>query len=171
MKKYVLALLLTMPVMHAATADGDHASEASVRELMSIMQSQKLLDGVIGKMDSMMQMASQQALGGQTITPEQQKIIDDSRTKMISLFKDEMKWETIEPTLVDIYEQSFTQQELDGMLAFYKSPAGQAVIAKMPVVMQNSMLAMQKQLATVMPKMQQLQKDMIAQLKAAKKSS
>lgn len=37
--------------------------------------------------------------------------------------------------MIGIYLQSFTQKDVDGMLRFYKSKAGQAVIAKMPVVM------------------------------------
>lgn len=75
-----------------------------------------------------------------------------------------MRWEVLEPILIDIYRQSFTQSEIDGMLAFYRSEVGQAVIAKMPVVMQNSIQAMQARVAALMPKLQQLQRETVAQL-------
>jgi hypothetical protein len=69
---------------------------------------------------------------------------------------------------IDIYKRSFTQGEIDGMLSFYKTDAGKALISKMPVVMQNSMQAMQSKMATTMPQIQQLQRETIEKLKAAK---
>ena len=62
-----------------------------------------------------------------------------------------------------IYKQSFTQKEVNGMLDFYKSEPGQAVIAKMPLVMQNTMQAMQARMNTTFPKLQKLQQDAIGQ--------
>jgi hypothetical protein len=53
------------------------------------------------------------------------------------------------------------------MLRFYKSETGQAVIAKMPIVMQNSMQAMQGRLGALMPRLQQLQRKAIDDLKAS----
>ena len=66
----------------------------------------------------------------------------------------------------EIYRKSFSQSEMDGMLKFYKSPAGKAVIAKMPVVMQNTMQVMQGEMAEMMPKIQQLIADTTSQMQA-----
>jgi hypothetical protein len=52
------------------------------------------------------------------------------------------------------------------MLAFYKSPAGQAMIKKMPVVMQHSMQAMQQTLTPVMQKMQTIVQETVAEIEA-----
>lgn len=164
--RYVI--LLAYLAMCPAIAAEAPASETSVRELLTITQSQKLVDGTMGQVDAMMQRSMKQALAGQTLTADQQRIMDNMRTKMIALFREDMKWETLEPMFIDIYKQSFTQKEVDGMLDFYKSEPGQAVIAKMPLVMQNTMQAMQGRMAVMLPKLQQLQQDAIAELKASR---
>ena len=161
-------ILLAYVAMCPAIAAEAPASETSVRELLSITQSQKLLDGTMGQVDAMMQRSMKQALAGQTLTADQQRIMDNMRTKMIALFREDMKWEMLEPMFIDVYKQSFTQKEVDGMLDFYKSEPGQAVIAKMPLVMQNTMQAMQGRMAVMLPKLQQLQQDAIAELKASR---
>jgi hypothetical protein len=71
---------------------------------------------------------------------------------------------------VRVYQKTFTQQEIDGMLAFYKTPAGQAVISKMPAAMQNTMNEMQQLMGPVMQKMQRLQQDVVAEMKAEAKN-
>lgn len=110
-----------------------------------------------------------QALAGQpALTSDQQTIMDSMRTQMIALIRADMKWETLEPMFVDIYMQSFMQKEVNGMLDFYKSEPGQAVIAKMPIVMQNTMQAMQARMTTTLPKLQKLQQDAMGELKASR---
>ncbi len=53
------------------------------------------------------------------------------------------------------------------MIAFYKTPSGQAVIKKMPVVVQQSVMMSQSMIQTLMPKMQQIQKEFISEVRAA----
>jgi hypothetical protein len=134
---------------------------------LGVMESRKLVDGVMGQIDANMQASMKQALAGQELTAKQQEVADQMRAKMVGVFKDEMKWETLEPMMVDIYQKSFSQQEVDGMIKFYKSKAGHAVIVKMPVVMQNTMQIVQQKMGSLMPKIIQLQQDAIAQVKAA----
>jgi len=80
-----------------------------------------------------------------------------------------MTWESFEPNVIDLYKKSFTQSEIDGMVQFYKSPAGKAVIAKMPVVMQNNMQLVQGRMKTLLPKIQQLQQETFEKLKATQR--
>lgn len=160
-------VLLACLALSPAIAAEPPASEASVRELLSVTQSKKLVDSTMGQIDAMMQNSMKQALGAQPLTADQQRGMDTMRTKMIALLREDMKWETLEPMFVDIYKQSFTQKEVDGMLDFYRSESGQAVIAKMPVVMQHTMQAMQGRMATMLPKIQQLQREAIAEFKAS----
>jgi hypothetical protein len=90
------------------------------------------------------------------------------RQRIVALMTDEMSWARYEPLLFNVYRQSFTQSEVDGMLTFYRSDAGRAVIAKMPTVMQNTMQLVQQQMAQVMPKLQQIQQEAVAKLEATK---
>ncbi len=65
-----------------------------------------------------------------------------------------------------IYQKSFTQQEVDGMIGFYKTSSGQALINKMPVVLQNTLNEMQQMMAPMMQRMRQDQQAVLAEIKA-----
>lgn len=41
--------------------------------------------------------------------------------------------------IVPVYEKHFTEAELDGMIAFYQTEVGQALVTKTPLVMRESM--------------------------------
>ena len=64
------------------------------------------------------------------------------------------------------YRASFTQDELDGMMAFYKTPAGIAMTKKMPLVMQNVMGEMQSVMKPMQVKMREIQRETMQELQA-----
>jgi hypothetical protein len=43
--------------------------------------------------------------------------------------------------VVPIYERYFSDEEIGAMLDFYRTPEGQSILSKLPVVMQESMAA------------------------------
>jgi len=53
----------------------------------------------------------------------------------------EVRPEDLVNLVVPIYDQNFSEEEIDGMLAFYSSAVGQKVLAKMPAIMQDCMQA------------------------------
>jgi hypothetical protein len=46
--------------------------------------------------------------------------------KISQILSEEMSWDKLRPQFVKLYADKFTEEELDGILAFYKSPLGQA---------------------------------------------
>lgn len=121
-------------------------------------------------MENLTQQAIAQATRGQQVPPNVQKDIDQRRGEMVAMMKDLLDWKKLEPMYVRIYQKTFTQQEVDGMIAFYKSPAGHAVISKMPAAMQTTIDEMQAMMGPVMEKLQRLQQDVVAALKAGNKN-
>jgi len=145
-------------------------SEASIKQLLEVAQARKLVDSVMAQMDNLMQKSIAQATQGQTIPPKVQKDIDQRRTEMARMMKELLDWTKLEPMYVRIYQKTFNQQEIDGMIAFYKTPAGQAVMSKMPTAMQNTMDEMQQLMGPVMQKMQRMQEEVVAEMKAENKN-
>ena len=145
-------------------------SEASIKQLLELAQAHKLIDSVMAQMDNLMQQSIAQATKGQKIPPKVQKDIDQRRGEMIAMMKELLDWAKLEPMYVRIYQKTFSQQEVDGMIAFYKTPAGQAVIGKMPAVMQNTIEEMQQLMGPVMQKMQKMQQDVVAEMKTEGKN-
>jgi uncharacterized protein len=54
-------------------------------------------------------------------------------------FRDEMKPEELVDLVVPIYAKHFTQDDIRGLIAFHKTPLGQKLIDKQPLIMQESM--------------------------------
>ena len=115
----------------------------------------RYIEQVYGQMESMYAGSMQQALG-EDVTPETQARMQRFSARMTALMKQEMGWDVMAPMYVDIYSKSFSEDEIQGMLAFYRTPAGQAVIEKMPLVMQNTMQAVQQRMGAMMPAMQKM---------------
>jgi uncharacterized protein len=146
------------------------ASDESIRQLLEVAQARKLVDSVMKQMDTLMLQTIQDATRGQPIPPKVQKQVDKNQAEVVALLKDVLDWKKLEPMYVRVYQKTFSQQEVDGMIAFYKTPSGQAVIGKMPTVMQNTMEEMQSMMGPVMQKMQKMQQDVIAEMKAETKN-
>ena len=163
--RFLVIILLSLTSLQVAVAAELMATEESVRQLMQVTESKKLLDGMMGQIDSLMQSSMKQALGGISPSAEQQAAMDEMRQKIVAVLHEELKWETLEPKFIDLYRQSFTEHEVMGMIKFYKTPAGQAVITKMPMVMQRSMAMMQELMISIMPKLQQIEADATAKVR------
>jgi hypothetical protein len=166
MIKTVLAVLFSCLAVQWARADEAPAGDASLRELLVVTHAHDLLDGVLGQADTTIQNSVTQAMAGKSLTPAQQRIVDDDRHQMVDMLKESLSWDTMEPLYLDAYRRSFSQSDVDGMLVFYKSPAGQAVIGKLPTVMQFVMQIMHDRMAVIMPQIQQIQQDMDRRLQA-----
>src|SRR3954469_12292222 len=146
------------------------ATDESIRQLLEVAQDHKLVDSVMKQMDNLMLQTIQQATRGQQSPPKVQKEIDKSQAEVVAQLKNLLDWKKLEPMYIRLYQKTFSQQEVDGMIAFYKTPSGQAVIGKMPTVMQNTMEEMQAMMAPVMQKVQKMQQDVLAAMKAETKN-
>ena len=171
--RILLILTLCGSLVRAAESPSPSPSasptEASIKQLLEVAQAHKLVDSVMTQMNSLMLQTIAQATKGQKISPKVQKDIDQRREEIGSLMKELLDWKKLEPMYVRIYQKSFTQPEVDGMIAFYKTPAGQAVIGKMPAVMQSSIDQMQQLMGPVMEKIQRTQQDVASEIKAESK--
>ena len=165
MKKVLIALVavLLTPLAFAA-----QPSDESIRELMEITDTASLLENGMNQADQMMQASIRQTLQGQDIPEKDRKVLDEMRNDMMALLKEELSWNSMEPMFIDVYQKSLSQKEVDGMLEFYKSDAGKAVVAKMPLIMQNTMTLMQQRMAAMAPKMQEIQTSAMAKLEKNK---
>lgn len=163
----VLRNALIVLLFSSTTAMALPASESSIKQLLAVTQAQKLLDGVRIQIESLMNNAVQQALNGKTPSPSQQQAITNMKNRMVALIQGELAWEKLEPMYLRLYEESFTEEEVAGMLSFYKTPAGQAVIYKMPVLMRKLMPEIQTMSLGLAPQMKKIQQDFVTEVKAA----
>lgn len=164
MKRCALGVLCLLLVQGPALAQS--ATDASIRQLLAVTQAQKLVDGMYGQLDGMLRAAMEQKLGDRQLTPEQSKIVEDTQSEIVALFQREMGWSALEPTMIEVYRTHFSEAEVQGMLQFYESEVGRSTIAKMPAVMQSSMEITQQRMATLIPQIEQIQRNAVERLQA-----
>jgi hypothetical protein len=178
LKRIFLVLALSSSLVCAADppipssgAAANPPSEASIKKLLEVGQAHKLIDTMMGQMDGFMKNAMQQATQGQHITPQIQKNINKRQAETMAAVKEMLDWNKLEPLYVRVYQKSFTQEEIDGITAFYRTPTGQAVLTKMPVVMQNTLSEVQQMMSPMMQRVKRMQEEIVAEIQADKQKS
>ena len=167
-KALATAALALLAALAAGPACAEPPSTASIETLLTMTRAESMLGTVYSGMEQAIRQGMQAAAGDQPLTPEQQRILDTAPTKFSALVRSEFTWDKLKPQYIQVYQETFTQEEVDGLIAFYASPAGQAFIAKMPTAMQKSMALVQLQMKTLMPKMQAVIRETMAEAQAAK---
>jgi uncharacterized protein len=165
-KRTAAALVWILLSAGAAAANNAPASDASIRQMLELTNAQQIIAGMKGQMNALMNSTVQNAVKGQTLTPERQAIIDRMTDKMSAAASDILNWDALLPIYLRTYRDSFTQDEIDGVNKFYKSAAGQAYVKKLPLVMQNVMGEMQGIIKPLQEKMLAIQKGAMQELKA-----
>lgn len=165
MRKWlVLGLLATS----SAWAQSPPASEAVIREYLAVSKSEELVNGTYAQMDQVMRDAMRAAVPN-GFNAAQTRIMDELSTELVAVLKEEMGWEKLEPEFIRIYQATLTQSEVEGMVNFYKSEAGQALIAKMPAIMEQTMALVMQRMQSMRPRMQKLQAETVAKMEKAGK--
>jgi uncharacterized protein len=161
MKKIVRILVVVIFLMMAAASVQAQAQDhrALAEELINIL---KVKDTMERSFTMIKQMVSSQ-IGkmtpphGSSVTPAQ---ISAEMEKIMDVVGQELNWDKLKNDYVNIYADTFTEQELKDIIAFYKSPSGQAFIAKQPELMKRSMQISEKMMTNVMPKVQEMSNQM-----------
>jgi hypothetical protein len=165
----VLALFLATGTAFAqeaiTVAPEFKASEESIHHLLDVMQARKIVETMSQQVDSLFAGMVNKLLEDKDLTPEQQKEIQARREQARDLAKRMLSWDSMERGYMKVYAETFTQSEIDAMTAFYSSPAGHAVMVKLPLVAKNSMAAMQEQMKSLVPQLQQMAKETAEQIK------
>ena len=99
-----------------------------------------------------------------------QELAIKNQQKIMDLMQKELSWENIRPEFEKLYSETYSAEELNGLIKFYESPVGKKFIQKQPEMQKKSMLMMQKLIMKIMPKIQVLTKQMQQEMIAAKKA-
>ncbi|HEY3747440.1 MAG TPA: DUF2059 domain-containing protein [Gemmatimonadaceae bacterium] len=142
-------------------AEAQPANEASIKKLLEVSHAHELMDNVMGQMETTLDTVHQQVTSGHAASPEVERIYNNARHEVTAAVRDSLTWDKVEPMYIRVYQKSFTQQEVEGMITFYQTPTGQAVIKKLPLVMQDSMNETMQLMAPVIQRIQRMQQDMV----------
>ena len=166
MKKYIGGICAFLFIAGTALAAGAPPSDQSIRELLEIINAHQLIDGMKAQINTLVATSVRDAMRGKPMTPARQAVVDRMQARMTDAATQALDWDVLLPIYLRTYRASFTQAELNGMISFYKSPAGQAVTKKMPLVMQNVMGEMQDIIKPMQQKIAEIQKETLQDLQS-----
>jgi uncharacterized protein len=143
------------------------ASEASITELLRLTKADTLVDGMLAHMEQNIRNGMQQAAAGKPLSVEQHRMMELAPAKLTALVREELSWDKLKPIYIQVYVETFEQAEVDGLIAFYRSPVGQAFVSKMPLVQQKSMAITQQRMQSFGPRMEAAMAELMEQIKSA----
>lgn len=154
------SLLLGLALLAAQSlAWAEPPSDRSLERLFEVTEARQLSDSLIRQFDAMLKPTFEQALDAQKLTPEQRRDADRFQTSYIAKMKvimaDELSWDRMKLISLQVYRETFTQEEIDHLITFYESPTGRAFVAKMPVVMQKSVILTQQRMGPMFKRIQE----------------
>jgi len=132
MKKLLLFFMLAIAcTMHVVAQD----KATDLKKLIELMDSEKMIDGMIGNMAPMLK---QQAAG---------KVQGSKADEFSDFLMAELKKLTnklVNEEIVTIYDQHFTHEEIKDLIKFYESSTGKKMIEKTPEISMDLMNSMMK---------------------------
>ena len=163
-----LCTLLILALTLAPIARADDASKATkIGELFALTHVDHLMaqmaDGMLAQMNGMMK----QQIAGSDLNQKQQAIMSDFSTKVSGMVKAQLAWDKLRPQFTELYATTYTESEIDAILVFYRSPAGQTMLAKLPELNARSLQIGQSQVTTLIPQLRQMSQDFAQQMTAA----
>ena len=147
MKCIPVSLIIGITLLWCASPlrAGEATKSAKAEELLQLTQG----DQMMKMMEPMMKgMVTQM---DKDMSAEQRTKLGEMQGKMMALVA--VRLNQAKPALVKVYTDTYTEEELDGILAFYKSPVGKALLQKMPEVMQRSMPVMMQMMGDLQPEL------------------
>lgn len=147
----VFSTLVLLLAAGAALAD-EAAKTAKIEEMLQLTKADQMINQMLDQVRSM----QTQQLARMDLPPERRARAQEMQSKISQLISASLSWEKLRPQYVKLYSDAFTEEELAAILAFYKSPAGRAMLEKMPQLMLKSMSIGQQAVANIQPEIERL---------------
>ncbi|HKO92136.1 MAG TPA: DUF2059 domain-containing protein, partial [Polyangiaceae bacterium] len=138
----------------AAVAAQDRKGSSSkshrskVKELFALMDMERVLDAAVTE-----SMAAQERANPELV---------HYRDIMLDFLRQYMSWKSLEKGFVEDYMETFSEGEIDDMIAFYKTPTGTKAISAVPSLLKRGSERGMSQVEKHLP---ELQKKIVARVK------
>ncbi len=145
------ALLFGLLTAFLATAQTPLSKEAKIDRMLTLTNASSMIDQMFAQIRKMTE-----GMMPPGATPEQAAEAKQVQQKVQDVVHSRLSWDRMRPQFIKIYSETFTDEELDGLLAFYDSPTGRAMIKKTPELMAKSMAIGQAQMVDILPEIQRI---------------
>ena len=158
------AMLLALPL----SARADEASKrAKIEQMLTVLKMEDNFNLLMKQVEQQGRQMGMSMTNPSQLTDADKKILDNFMTKLMAAMQETMGWQKLKSEFIDLYAKAYTEEEVDGILTFYKSPVGQSMLAKTPQLVQQSMAISQTHMKEIQPKLEQLTEELKKDLDVA----
>ncbi|SEB79034.1 hypothetical protein SAMN05443244_1847 [Terriglobus roseus] len=163
---HTLAVALCLAAAPFAHAD-DASHRAKAEQMLQLTHTDSMMKEQLSNLQERINGMAKQQSGQGTLTPAQTTLTTTYLKQVQDLTNDEVGWEKLRPAVVQSYADTFTDADLDGIIAFYKSPAGMALLTKSPEIAGKTMTMVQDKIKDLQPKLGAMTEDYAKKMQAA----
>ncbi|WP_020675776.1 DUF2059 domain-containing protein [Geopsychrobacter electrodiphilus] len=155
MKKLVMFALIVLISLPVVARAGDTERRQLAEQFLTLNKVKEQVDMMYGKVEGII-VSQIEAID----IPEnrEKNLLEMQKIARNLLFKG-LSWDSLKEEYTKLYTDTFTEKELQGLIEFSKSPLGQKMAEKSPILMQKSMEIGRQHAQQVMPKVQQAIQD------------
>ncbi len=146
-------LFILFAALFSLPAFATPAQDASIEKLLILTDAQKLSESAISDSDEIIETTLKPVLQLDNMTAEKKKLIESFLEKYKNIVKEEFSWEKMMPDYIRIYRETFTEEELQNLIAFYESPTGQMFIRKTPEIMDKMSDLLRMKMVSILSRM------------------
>ncbi len=134
MRFFAVLILATISTSSALFADAA-SKDAKIEQFLVLIKANAIEGQIYTQLSGQIDRATLGLAQGAGIpAAEQQSAVADLRTKMLAAMHQDVSWDKMKPAMVEAYRNVYSEEEIDGLLAFFKSPLGQTYLAKSPEI-------------------------------------
>ena len=157
MKKMNVAIfILALTIVPCVFAD-EQSHRKLAEDLLLTMQVDKQVDGAYERMKTVRREQMKNMGASQEVMAAQDKMVD--------MMAKQMSWKELKDDYVSAYAQAFSEEDLRGLINFYKGPLGQKLVGKTPELTSKMMQVSQKKVQQLLPQMKEMSNQMINEIK------
>jgi len=161
LKLATLSLLIVVSLLTSLASADEISRRAAAEELLSLTKVDQMIKPLFTQMQAMME----QQFAQMGVPEDLQSILKRHQERLFVVLEETLDLQTMKRDFVSIYVDTFTEDELKGVVAFYKTPVGQAFLDKMPLLMSRSMQASQKRMPEIFEKMKVITAKLVDEMK------
>ena len=147
-------------------------SVESIDTLLDVTGARQLAVQMSDQAGQVLENINQELITEMQLDADQQKALRLYASKSLETIRTELSWEALRPGYVKLYQEVFTQDEIDQLIAFYRTPTCKMLTTKMPEVSKRTTAQIQERMSVIVPRLQAALAESVKQMqedKAARK--
>jgi uncharacterized protein len=145
------AIVLCLSLLVPLSGFADQQTELA-KEFMELTHVNKMMDQVEAHVLQM----EDQIIAGMQIPAGKEKEAAAFQEEVHKTVVEIMDFEQMRKEYIELFTSVYTEEELRGMIGFFKSPAGQSMLEKQSMVIQQALEISQNRVGVLIPELQRM---------------